>query len=192
MIDSIKGILTLLTAECAVIETHGIGYKVHIPLNLYLKTPRLGETITLYTFAVYREDSQRLFGFSTRKDQELFEKLLQVTGIGPKVALSLIGHLEAQQLEKLIAAKDSLSLAKIPGIGKKTAERLILELKDKLHKGLQAPIANDPFTEDGMKALMQLGYPQKEAYQMIQKALKIDSDCDLATLIKRALQQAHL
>jgi Holliday junction DNA helicase RuvA len=192
MIDYIKGQVTDINAESLTIETHGIGYKVLIPVNVYLKGPRLGDHLTIYTTAVYREDSQRLFGFLTRTDQLTFEKLLQVTGVGPKLALSLIGHLETKDLEMAISSNDTLSLSKIPGIGKKTAERLILELKDKIKKlkSFESPV--DSTTQDAIQALIHLGYPQKEAYTLIQKALKIDSTLDLANLIKKALQQAAL
>ena len=192
MIDYVKGTVSELTAEVIVLENQGIGYKIHIPVNLYLKGPKLGDAVTIYTVAVYREDSQRLFGFMTRQDRTTFEKLLQVTGIGPKLALSLIGHLEAKELERAISANDSVFLSKIPGIGKKTAERLILELKDKIKKSKDHEDQLDTTTQDAVAALIHLGYPQKEAYQLIQKALKIDSTLDLANLIKKALQQAAM
>ncbi len=192
MIDYIKGSVAELSAEIIVLENQGIGYKIHIPVNLYLKGPKVGDQIIIYTVAVYREDSQRLFGFMTRQDQIYFEKLLQVTGIGPKLALSLIGHLEAKELERAITSNDSLFLSKIPGIGKKTAERLILELKDKIKRSKDHDQSIDSTTQDAIAALMHLGYPQKEAYLLIQKALKIDSSLDLANLIKKALQQAAL
>jgi Holliday junction DNA helicase RuvA len=190
MIDFIRGTLIDINTECAIVETHGVGYKIHIPVNLYFKSPKVGDTIVLFTSAIYREDSQRLFGFLTRSDQATFEKLLQVTGIGPKLALSLIGHLDSKQLEAAIVTSDSNSLSKIPGIGKKTAERMILELKDKIKKTKDSISSQEGITQDATQALVHLGYPQKEAYQLIQKALKIDSSLDLANLIKRALQQA--
>lgn len=190
MIDYIKGTVSVISTDSMTIESHGIGYKILIPVNLYLKAPKIGESIILYTVAIYREDSQRLFGFLTRSDQATFEKLLAVTGVGPKLALSLIGHLETKDLENAIASNDPLSLSKIPGIGKKTAERLILELKDKIKRSHQSLSPLDSTTQDALNALMHLGYPQKEAYHLIQKALKIDSSLDLASLIKKALQQA--
>lgn len=192
MIDFIRGTLVDINTETAIVETHGVGYKILIPVNLYFKSPKIGDMITLFTAAVYREDSQRLFGFLTRSDQATFEKLLQVTGIGPKLALSLIGHLDSKQLESAIVTSDTNSLSKIPGIGKKTAERVILELKDKIKKSKDTLGSLDGVTHDATQALIHLGYPQKEAYQLIQRALKIDSTLDLANLIKKALQQAAI
>jgi Holliday junction DNA helicase RuvA len=152
-------------------------------VSLYFKGPKIHDQVMIFIVPIYREDSQRLFGFSTRKDQQTFEKLLLVTGVGPKLALSLIGHLDTKELEVAIAQNDTQSLSKIPGIGKKTAERLVLEL-------IETPI--DGTTQDAIQALIHLGYPQKEAYTLIQKALKIDSNLDLANLIKKALQQAAI
>lgn len=192
MIDYIKGQVTDINSESLTIENFGIGYKILIPVNLYFKGPKIGDQVTIHTVAVYREDSQRLFGFLNKIDQTTFEKLLQVTGVGPKLALSLIGHLETKDLENAITSHDSLSLSKIPGIGKKTAERLILELKDKIKKFKTSDSHLDSTTQDAIQALIHLGYPQKEAYALIQKALKIDSSLDLANLIKKALQQAAL
>ena len=188
MIDYIKGQITESTSETITIENQGIGYKILIPLSVYLKGPKLGDHITIYTVVIYREDSQRIFGFLNKHDQQTFERLLQVTGVGPKLALSLIGHLEANELEKAIAGNDPLSLSKIPGIGKKTAERLILELKDKINKFRPETPLFDEKTQDAIQALIHLGYAQKEASLMVQKVLKIDSTVDLANLIKKALQ----
>ena len=192
MLDYIKGSVVEINSETITIENNGIGYKIFIPVSLYFKGPKIHDQVTIFVVPIYREDSQRLFGFSTRKDQQTFEKLLLVTGVGPKLALSLIGHLDTKELEVAIAQNDTQSLSKIPGIGKKTAERLVLELRDKIKtfKNIETPI--DGTTQDAIQALIHLGYPQKEAYTLIQKALKIDSNLDLANLIKKALQQAAI
>ncbi|NBO24064.1 MAG: Holliday junction branch migration protein RuvA [Chlamydiae bacterium] len=192
MLDYIKGSVVEINSETITIENNGIGYKIFIPVSLYFKGPKIHDQVMIFIVPIYREDSQRLFGFSTRKDQQTFEKLLLVTGVGPKLALSLIGHLDTKELEVAIAQNDTQSLSKIPGIGKKTAERLVLELRDKIKtfKNIETPI--DGTTQDAIQALIHLGYPQKEAYTLIQKALKIDSNLDLANLIKKALQQAAI
>jgi Holliday junction DNA helicase RuvA len=190
MFEYIKGTLVGLEMDHLVLDNHGIGYKIFIPINLFSKSLKIGDGLTIYISAIYREDSQKLYGFMTKKDQQSFEKLLNVTGIGPKSALSLVGHLETHDLEGAIATGNIATLSKIPGIGKKTAERLILELKDKVKlQGKDTPIYQNATVQDATFALINLGYPQKEAYQMIQKALKnTDQGIDIADLIKTALK----
>ncbi len=190
MYDYIKGVVVDMTPNTLILDHQGIGYKILIPMNFYFKGAKIGDPLTVFIIPIYREDSVRLFGFQSRLEQQTFEKLTQVTGIGPKLALTLIGHLDTKELERAIFQNDIASLSKIPGIGKKTAERLILELKDQVKKFSQGDPIHDSISQDALLALINLGYPQKEAYQLIQKALKIDSSLDLANLIKKALQQA--
>ena len=171
MLDYIKGSVVEINSETITIENNGIGYKIFIPVSLYFKGPKIHDQVTIFVVPIYREDSQRLFGFSTRKDQQTFEKLLLVTGVGPKLALSLIGHLDTKELEVAIAQNDTQSLSKIPGIGKKTAERLVLELRDKIKtfKNIETPIdgttQDDPSFDPSRLSAKRSLYPNSESFK---------------------------
>ena len=136
MFEYIKGSLKDLTPEKAILETAGLGYKILIPLSVYSNLLGKESDIKLYISAVYREDSQRLFGFLSKDQRDLFEKICDISGIGPKIALIIIGHLDETALYLSIQNQDVKSLTRVPGLGKKTAERLIIELKDKFENNL--------------------------------------------------------
>ena len=195
----IKGQLQHADAQYAVLESYGIGYKVFIPANLFSKLPHMGETIILYTSFVVRELAHTLYGFLTINERDLFEELLNVTGIGPKTALSLIGHLSLPDLQKAILSGDLYTISKVPGIGKKTAERLIMEMRDKAPALLTPDPSNlsihsicDPQSRqitDAISALTNLGYNASIAQKAIKKTLSdLPEGIDLATLITTALK----
>lgn len=182
-----------------VIDVAGIGYRIHIPTSLYGLLPHLGEQLQLHTSFVVRENSHTLYGFQTTQERDLFEALLGVTGIGPKTALSLIGHLSAHNLQQAVQNNEVAVISKVPGIGKKTAERLIIELRDKLKtlvpldpSDFAIPQNFDPQTliiNDAMSALINLGYNQSTAQKAIKKTLKDSTEeIDLALLITGALK----
>ena len=133
MIVAIKGKLESSTLFSAVVEAGGLFYEVNIPLTTAERLPKLGEEVMLYTEAVYREDSQALYGFATKSDRDFFKTIIEkVSGIGPKTALNMMSRMSVATLRDSIAAGDVTTLSKCPGIGKKTAERLVLELKGTL------------------------------------------------------------
>lgn len=198
MYDYFNGILVQSSPSTAVIEVAGIGYKVSIPMSTFAKLDQIGQKIKLYLSFVVREQSQTLYGFITMEERDLFEVFLTVSGIGPKTAIALIGCLPLSQLHIAIQNQDVPVLSKVPGIGKKTAERLIVELKDKLPK-----MGNHPFPDlgalaipegkqkitDAMSALTNLGYSQTVAKQALKKTLDEHSDdIDLAALITATLK----
>ncbi|MCB1109853.1 MAG: Holliday junction branch migration protein RuvA [Chlamydiia bacterium] len=197
MFDYIKGALISLTPHQAVVDVGGIGYLLYTPLSAFSAMPPIGEKILFYISSVIREDSHKNFGFLTREERDLFEKISAVSGIGPKTALALIGHLDSLALESAITTANSHLLSKIPGIGKKTAERLIVELRDKVLKGLKkSPLSpsskqeiseEDHMINDALSALMNLGYNSLQAQQAIKKALANEKPEDLSTLIRTAL-----
>lgn len=197
MFEYIKGFLSHLTPDTAILDVCGIGYKIFIPLSVYSEIIGQTEEITLYLSPVFREDSHRLFGFLSRSQRDLFEKVCDVSGIGPKIALSLIGHMQEQQLYLAIHHQDVKSLSKVPGLGKKTAERLIVEMKDKCKTlQLKEPMALDSLSaknslmEDALAALVNLGYQRASAYNAIEKVLKEQEKApDLPELITSALKQ---
>lgn len=195
----IKGQLQHADAQYAVLETNGVGYKIFIPGNLFSKLPHMGETIILHTAFVVRELSQTLYGFLTVNERDLFEILLNVTGIGPKTALNIIGHLSLQDLQGAILSGDIFTISKVPGIGKKTAERLIVEMRDKAASLLTPDPSSlavhsicDPQSRqvrDALSALTNLGYNQGVAQKAIKKTLSdLPEGIDLATLITTALK----
>lgn len=202
MIAYIKGRLVQATPLAVIIETNGLGYKIFIPASAFSKLPQIDEETILYTSFVVRELSHTLYGFNTAQDRDLFEALLNVTGIGPKIAISVIGHLSAQELHQAILNHDITSISKVPGIGKKTAERLIIEMRDKIGSILPfdpteyAVQTNlDPKVQqisDAMSALVNLGYNQITAQKAIKKTLKeISETLSLSDLITISLKNIN-
>jgi len=198
--EYIKGILTELTPSKATVETHGIGYSIFIPVSGFAKLLSLkGHTVCLFLSFVVREDTQRLFGFLEKQEKEVFEKLSDVSGIGPKTALAIIGHLSLEELEHALHEQDTLTLSKVPGIGKKTAERLIIDMKDKL-KNLKPLTHQDTLLSkeqlglmaDALAALTHLGYQQTLAQTAIKKILRSSKGhLQLSELITLSLKALH-
>lgn len=202
MIAYIKGNLSFANPLFVVIETGGIGYKIFIPASLFSKLPQLQEEIVLHTSFVIREMSQTLYGFLTEQERDLFEALMNVTGIGPKLALSIIGHLPGAELHHAISNHDIPTISKVPGIGKKMAERLIIEMRDKISTIINLNPSDfavhatfDPRAQrvnDAMSALINLGYTQVTAQKAIKKTLKdLPETADLSELITSALQNLN-
>jgi Holliday junction DNA helicase RuvA len=197
MITSISGTLVSATPLTAVIETGGLGYEVNIPVTTAERLPSPGQQVKLHTLAVYREDSQTLYGFATDEERDFFRLLVEkVTGVGPKMALSVLSKLSLPSLKGAIAAGDVALLAKCPGIGKKTAERLVMELRDKVNpadlgqiaptKGVTAPGENK--IRDAVLALTALGYKSADADKSVRQAwVALGSEASTEALIKKAL-----
>jgi holliday junction DNA helicase RuvA len=207
MIAFIEGDLIECQLNLAIIQVGGIGYEVHIPLTTSEKLPALGREIKLYTQAVYREDAQTLYGFIDRESKDFFRMIVdKVSGIGPKIALNLLGSLSLPTLKTSIASGDVAMLSKAQGLGKKTAERIVVELKDKvLPKGtnLDSPpvssVSKDPSDtreivndlgpyQDALSALLTLGYKATDADQAIRKASDaLGKGASTEELIRKAL-----
>lgn len=198
MYDFIQGTLKASHPTHIVLENNGIGYHIYTPMSLFHTMPALEESLTLYTHFVVREDSMRLFGFLTEAERYLFIMLSDVSGIGPKTALSIIGHMNVEKLGQAVNNADVKALSSIPGIGKKTAERLVLELKDKLSSfasfglpslsELEAPISG--VEQDAQNALISLGYKKGAAEATIKKIMKEHQtkELSLSEILKCALQ----
>ena len=192
MYDFIRGKLIETTPTYVVLEAAGVGYKLFTPANLLEPTEASDKEILLYTSWVVRELSQTLYGFLERQERDLFEVLLSLSGIGPKIALAILGSLTLDDLYHAIQVDDFLSLSKVPGIGKKTAERLLLELRRK--EGLFTPSQKSQKPKgkkvhDALQALLNLGYSQMAAEQALKKAMEtLPEESDLSTLISTALQ----
>lgn len=194
MYDFIKGTIAACHPDHVTLENSGIGYRIFTPLSLFEKMPKLGTELTLYTQLVVREDSMRLFGFESEKEKQLFITLSDISGIGPKTALSIIGHFSPDQLASHVASANVKAISSVPGIGKKTAERLLVEMKDKLPKGvrLEAEMPHAPISaleEDASRALMSLGYKKNAAESAIKKILQnAKKEPTLSEVLKQALQ----
>jgi holliday junction DNA helicase RuvA len=196
MITSIRGTLTESALVRAVIEVDGFGYEVHVPVTTAERLPAAGSTVKLHTLVIYREDSQTLYGFSTAEDRDFFRLMIEnVTGIGPKMALSIMSRMSLPLLLGAIRSGDIASLAKCPGIGKKTAERLVVELKSRVGAGgSQAPsISGDPLGgksphADAVAALVALGYKLADADEAVRRAsLNLGAKATTEALIRKAL-----
>ncbi|MEO6711688.1 MAG: Holliday junction branch migration protein RuvA [Planctomycetota bacterium] len=175
MIGRLTGTLSEKSPPQLLIDVNGVGYEVDVPMSSFYNLPALGERVTLLTHFVVREDAQILFGFLTHDERATFRLLVKISGVGPRTALSILSGLSVAELAQAVSLQESGRLIKVPGIGKKTAERLLLELKGKLGADFGAPgaaIASDA-QADIVQALMALGYNEREAAAAL-KALPAD------------------
>jgi Holliday junction DNA helicase RuvA len=176
------------------LDVHGIGYEVDAPMTTFYEMPAVGEEVTLFTHLAVREDAHTLYGFAKRTDRELFRNLLKVNGVGARLALAILSGMETRVFISCVQAGDASALVKLPGIGKKTAERLIIELRDRLELAAEAvtsavSVAAVPAAspvEDAVSALVGLGYKPQQASQMV-RALKT-ADMSSEEIIRSALQ----
>jgi holliday junction DNA helicase RuvA len=200
MITSIEGKLTAATPLRAIVELNGFGYEVNIPVTTAEKMPQPGANVKLHTLVIYREDAQTLYGFATPAERDFFRLMIEnVSGIGPKTALTIMSRMSLPSLESAIRMGDITTLSKCPGIGKKTAERLVVELKSKVGGGdigaaLAASLAageaagGSSAHRDAVSALMALGYKAADADQAIRRAaLSLGTTATTELLIKKAL-----
>lgn len=192
MYEFIRGKLATVAANYVVIEAQGVGYRLSIPISYVGKFGELGSEQILYSSFIIREFSQTLYGFFTCQERELFEILVAISGIGPKTALSLVGHLPQDALVQAVQNQDSAAFVKVPGIGAKTAERLVIELKGKLKfilPTVSVRSGKSLIMHDALAALMNLGYNQARAEKAVQKAQELLSDeADLSEVIALALR----
>lgn len=204
MIARLRGVVLESTPLQVVLDIGGVGYEVHIPVTTAEKLPPSGREATLFIHAVYREDSAALYGFAERRDRDFFRLLVErVSGIGPKIAIGILSRLSAELLESAIGRSDVALLAKCPGIGKKTAERLVIELKDKFVPGEAsggsageggqptagggAGAAPSPY-QDAVASLITLGYKPADADKLVRKAAsKLGENADVEALVRGAL-----
>jgi Holliday junction DNA helicase RuvA len=187
MIGRIQGTLIANNPPRVIVDCHGVGYEIDVPMSTLYQMPSIGQTVTLLTHFVVREDAQQLFGFATEQERESFRALIKISGVGARTALSLLSGMSVQELAQAVTLQESARLTKVPGIGKKTAERLLLELKGKLGADIgsvSSQTAPDSQIEI-LQALTALGYSDKEA----QTALKhVPSDTSVSDGIRLALK----
>lgn len=166
MIGRLSGVLLEKNPPQLTLEVQGVGYEVDVPMSTFYNLPAVGERVTLYTHLLVREDAHLLYGFASEAERKAFRQLLKISGVGARIALSLLSGMSVAELVQAVATQEAGRLVKVPGIGKKTAERLLLELKDKLGAEMSAGLAVNraaPPSDDVLNALLALGYSEKEA-----------------------------
>jgi len=192
MIGQLRGVLARKSVQEAIVDVAGVGYRVAVPLSTYYRLGEEGDPVTLRIHTHVREDALTLFGFSTAIEETLFERLISVSGVGPKLGLNILSGIDPQDLMTALRGSDSARLTRVPGVGRKTAERLILELKDKLPPVAEADSApakpSSRLKEDLLSALSNLGYTRAEAESGVDRALREGSDDPFEDLLRRTLR----
>ena len=196
MIGSLRGVLVAKQPPEILVDVGGIGYELQVPMTTLFQLPALGEEVALVTHFAVREDAQVLYGFIDPRDRELFRNLVRVSGVGPKLALAILSGMDADSFVRCVQRDDAASLVALPGVGRKTAERLLVEMRDRLKDWLEdpaapaaTPAAGRPadITADAEGALVALGYKPAEAARLV-AAVNDDSIGDSEELIRRALR----
>jgi Holliday junction DNA helicase RuvA len=195
MIGALRGRLTLKQAPTIIIECHGVGYEVETPMSTFLELPPIGDELFLFTHLVVREDAQMLYGFATQDERALFRLLLRISGVGAKMALAVLSAMSVEGFRRCVEYEDTASLVKVPGIGKKTAERLIIEMRDRIDTPSAQTGATRVQPEVGAKseavdALISLGYKPREVQKLIGE-LDVEGK-SAEDIIRLALRQVAL
>ncbi|NQV70034.1 MAG: Holliday junction branch migration protein RuvA [Pseudohongiella sp.] len=198
MIGSIRGILVDKNPPEIQVDVNGITYEVQVPMSTLYQLPDIGQELVLHTHFVVREDAQLLYGFFAAKDKSMFRSLIKVNGVGPRMALGILSGMEADELVRAVRANDLNALVKMPGIGKKTAERLLIEMRDRLSDwttpagetaASAAMVLTSSISRDAETALVGLGYKPQQAAHAIAQIMKNNGDiCDSEQLIRQALK----
>ncbi|GFO72957.1 Holliday junction DNA helicase RuvA [Bathymodiolus japonicus methanotrophic gill symbiont] len=197
MIGFIRGKLVTKTPPILVLDVQGVGYEIEAPMTTFYNLPAMGESVHLHTHLVVREDAHILFGFSTEADRLMFRTLIKVNGVGPKLALTILSGQSADEFHRCIHDNDTAALIRLPGVGKKTAERLIIEMRDKLPAQSSATsdssnpeqgsgLARSSAKQEAISALCALGYKAQDASKMVQNIAQEDKSCE--DIIRLALQ----
>jgi len=190
MIGRISGTLLEKHPPLVLVDVGGVGYEIDVPMSTFYNLPVIGEKVALHTQLIVREDAHQLYGFSTHDERAAFRQLLKISGVGPKLALTILSGMSVAELSHVVAAQEVGRLTKIPGIGKKTAERLLLELRDKLPGAAAAllssgaepgPVARN----DVLDALLALGYNEREASWAVKQ---LPANLDVSDSIRQALK----
>ena len=196
MIAHIQGLLHFKSPEYLVIDVDGIGYQVHVPLSTFYDLPQVGSTVSLHIHTHVREDALQLYGFQSPEEKALFVRLMSISGIGPRLAVNILSGISPAELVESLGHNNLARLISIPGVGRKTAERIMLELRDKLttlapsHATTPAKTAaEEAMNEDALSALLNLGYKKGVAQQAIENARKrLEGEVTLETLLKESLR----
>ena len=194
MIARISGTILHKSIDYVIVDAHGIGYRLFVPLTTYYELPEVGGTVTLNIFTSVKQDAIHLFGFHTDREKEIFQLMLSVTGIGPRLAMNILSGISADELIRAVSQGDLQRLVHIPGVGKKMAERMIVELRDKVGKIETEDVGSgtgvyDQITEDALSALVNLGYKRSAAQNVLDSVIeKIPELKTLDVLLKESLK----
>ncbi|MEA9392971.1 Holliday junction branch migration protein RuvA [Acerihabitans sp. TG2] len=205
MIGRLRGLILEKQPPLVLLEIQGVGYEIHMPMTCFYALPEIGQEAIIYTHFIVREDAQLLFGFTDKQERALFRELIKVNGVGPKLALAILSGMSAQQFVNTVERQDISALIKLPGVGTKTAERLVVEMKDRfkgMHGDLFAvggvgdmPLTPNPSgasaddaESEAVAALVSLGYKPQEASRMVSKVARPGADCE--SMIRDALRAA--
>ncbi len=199
MIGRLTGVLAAKRAPQILVDCHGVGYEADVSMTTYYQLPDVGEQVSIWTHLQIKDDAHTLIGFTSEQERKLFRQLIRVNGVGPKMALTILSGIDNQAFAICVTQNDVSSLTRLPGVGKKTAERLIIEMRDKvdefagsvdLTSNVAAVVGGpDSYKNEAIEALQALGYKTQDAEKMIKRAELANSDIDnAATLIRKALQ----
>jgi holliday junction DNA helicase RuvA len=192
MIGYLQGVVLRKSPEKVLLDVQGVGYEVYVPVSTYLAIERLadGEPARLHIHTHVREDALALYGFATEREKELFEKLIAVGGIGPRLARVILSGMPPDDLLAALAAGDTLRLASIPGVGKKTAERMVLELREKVQTlAAELPAREAPVDDELVSALVNLGYKQSQAERAVVQARRDEPEGEFPELLRASLKR---
>ncbi len=193
MLHHIKGTLLAKNQDVLVIDVNGIGFEISVSRITYLALPDEGNIVTLYLYTQVREDDIHLYGFSSPAEKSLFKLLISVSGIGPKVARNILSNIQIDELVSAVAGKDIARLSSVPGLGRKTAEKIIVELKEKM-EGLQLPGhaaagKSSLVLSDAVSALINLGYKQQQSRDVVEGVIRDNPSLDIAGIIRLSLKR---
>ena len=198
MIAHIQGFLHFKSPEYLVIDVDGIGYQVHVPLSTFYGLPQVGSTVSLHIHTHVREDALQLYGFQSPEEKTLFIRLIGISGIGPRLAVNILSGISPAELVESLGQNNLARLISIPGVGRKTAERIMVELRDKVSSlspghdvtATVKPAANEAMIEDALSALVNLGYKKGVAQRAIENAGKrLEGEITLESLLKESLRE---
>ncbi len=198
MIGLIRGTILEKQPPQLVLDVQGVGYEIDAPMGTFYQLPDVGQPVSLFTHFSVREDAHHLYGFYTRDERSLFRSLLKVNGVGPRLALTILSSAAPEEFVRCVLNNDTVSLVRLPGIGKKTAERLVIEMRDRLSDWYKAPVAKGAtphqeqgsrhqILQDAISALISLGYKQQEANRAVTKI--DDGSASSEELIRRSLRE---
>lgn len=194
MISRLTGILAVKRAPQILIDCHGVGYEADVSMTTFYQLPEVGEQVSVWTHMVVKDDSHSLVGFLQESERKLFRQLIRISGVGPKMGLTILSGIDEQQFALCVSNSDIAMLTRLPGVGKKTAERLIIEMRDKIDTELlesPSPSAvggRQSIISEALEALQALGYKAADAEKMLLRAQQDDSVDSAAQLIRKALQ----
>ncbi|OED37115.1 Holliday junction DNA helicase RuvA [PVC group bacterium (ex Bugula neritina AB1)] len=194
MYSYLRGELSEKKSDFVTLDVHGVGYEISVPFKTYQKLPEIGSPLKLYTHCSYREDSQKLFGFSEEAEKHIFRLIISVSGIGPKVGLAVLSTFTVEELEEIILQQDAISLSRVPGVGKKVSERLLMELRDKMNTFSKKNVpdkedVSDQVHQDVLMALISLGYKDQQARKIL---FEVKKQKDFQTLTFQSLMKECL